>query len=413
MKRSFLVLSLALFACSDSTAPAPTSPTSDSGSPVVDSGVDPADSGTSPDANVTPGGGTGVLDATFKNPDGDVYDIALFGGGKIVLGGSANNRPGSSWSKVGVFSSDGTADPSFALAPTEVNNTVATVEPMLDGKIVIGGNFNSTGLVRIGRLSTDGKRDATFNPSGAGAEGSVSALLREPSGKILVSGFLTAYNGTPRGRIARINEDGSLDTTFNPGAGAQPIVGPIVRALALQADGKVLVGGGFETFDGKARKNIARLNANGSVDESFNAGNPGVDGDINAIIVQPDGKVLVGGGFTKWNGAVTNGNYVVRLNTDGTIDASFKAPFALEDGVLRGVTCLALQSDGKVLAGGSFGPANIPDRTNVARFNADGTLDTSYTPPAQRLATLGVRAMVLQADGKLLVGGDGGVIRLN
>lgn len=294
-----------------------------------------------------------------------------------------------------------------------MNNTVVSVEPMPDGKVFIGGNFNNTGLVRIGRLGTDGKRDPTFNVGGAGAEGSVSALLREPGGKVVIGGYLTAYNGVGRRRVARMNEDGSLDTAFDPGQGAQPLVGPYVKALALQADGKVLVGGVFESFDGKARRNIARLNANGSVDESFDAGNPGEDGDVNAIAVQPDGKILVGGSFQKWNALATGGNYLVRLNANGTLDTSFKGPFAIEDGVLRSVTCLALQADGKVLAGGSFGPLNIPDRTNLARFAADGTLDTAYAPPKQQLASLQVRVLVLQADGKLLVGGNGGVLRLD
>jgi len=414
MKQTFLApLVLAcLVGCSDDTpsGTGSSSSSSSSGAPGQDGGSTQNDGGTSEGGPITPtGGGTGALDPTFKSPGGVVFSLALKPDGKLFIAGSSGNYAGVDRSKIALLEPDGTANAGFVPVPTETNNAIAATALLPDGRIAIGGNFNSANMVRIARLGTDGKRDGTFNVGGKGSEGAVSALLRQPDGKIIVSGYLTRYNETPCGKITRISEDGTVDAGFAPGLGAGPS-NSIVRALALQPDGKILVGGVFQTFDSKSRKNIARLNANGSLDESFN---PGETGEVNSIVVQADGKVLVAGGFTKWNGLAANGNYLVRLGTDGALDSTFKAPFAVEEGVLAGITTLALQNDGKIIAGGSFGNANLTGRKNLARFNADGSLDSGYTPPEKETSFIGISVLLLQPDGKLLVGGDGGVIRLN
>ena len=152
---------------------------------------------------------------------------------------------------------------------------------------------------RIGRLNADGSLDASFNP---GANGAVFAMAVQPDGKILVGGVFTTLGGggtgtTTRNRIGRLNADGSLDTGFNPGANGT------VCALAVQPDGKILVGGGFTTLRRRDRhddaQHIGRLNADGSLDTSFN---PGANDDVYAVAVQPDGKILVGGDFTTLGG---------------------------------------------------------------------------------------------------------------
>ena len=124
----------------------------------------------------------------------------------------------------------------------------------------------------------------------------------QADGKILVGGYFTTLGGQPRNNFGRLNPDGTLDPTFNPG-----VVGhvddededPYVSSLALQADGKILVGGGFTTLGGQTRNSIGRLNPDGTLDPTFN---PGANYDVSSLAVQADGKILVGGYFSALSG---------------------------------------------------------------------------------------------------------------
>jgi uncharacterized delta-60 repeat protein len=189
--------------------------------------------------------------------------------------------------------------------------------------------------------------DAAFDPN---ANDAVVALALQPDGKLVVGGYFTslAPNGggaLTRNRIARLNADGSLDTAFDPNANG------VVYALALQPDGKLVVGGSFSALapnSGVAltRKGIARRNADGSVDTAFD---PNADKAVFALALQPDGKLVLGGQFTSLapNSAGTlTRNHIARLNADGSLDTAFD-PNANDD-----VGALALQADGKLVLGG-------------------------------------------------------------
>ena len=159
--------------------------------------------------------------------------------------------------------------------------------------------------------------DAGFNP---GTDGAVACFATQPDGKILVGGvYFATLAGQSRMSIGRLNADGTLDTAFNPPGGAND---PI-QALAVQADGKIVVGGRFTTLGGVSRNRIGRLNADGTLDTSFDPPG-GADGIVWALVVQPDGKIVVGGNFTTLGGVATS--YLQRLNADGTPDASFNGP---------------------------------------------------------------------------------------
>jgi len=222
-----------------------------------------------------------------------------------------------------------------------------------------------------------------FNP---GADGPVDAIAVQPDGRIVVGGGFTSLGGQPRDFIGRLNADGSLDTTFNPGAD-----GPII-AIALQPDGKIVVAGDFATLGGQPRANIGRLNANGSLDAAFN---PGTDHVVHALALAPDGTIVVGGVFAELGGQERS--YLGRLNADGTLDEGF-APEP--DGV---VDALAVQADGKVLVGGEFitSLAGQPC-SNLGRLNADGSRDATFSAGTDGF----VYALAVQADGKILVGGE-------
>lgn len=239
--------------------------------------------------------------------------------------------------------------------------------------------------------ATDGSLDPTFN-TGAGANSWVNIVLEQPDGKLLIGGLFTTFNGTSRPYVARLNWDGSLDGTFNPGTGPNnALVG-----LALQPDGKPIIGGFFTTVAGQNFRYVARLQSNGTLDPSFATGT-NLNNTVRAVALQGDGKVLIGGDFTAYN--TTNRNRVARLNPDGSLDTSFN-PGTGADGT---VNVILVQSDGKILIGGTFGNVNGTNRASVARLNSNGSLDSSFAPGTA--AQFWVNAMTLQSDGKIIIGG--------
>ncbi|MBK6541205.1 MAG: delta-60 repeat domain-containing protein [Flavobacteriales bacterium] len=193
----------------------------------------------------------------------------------------------------------------------------------------------------------DGAIDPTFNPgdigfgSGDGAVPGVWSTTLQSDGKVIVGGDFVKYNSvnnSNRIRVARLSPDGVLDTGFTPGAGADAVV----RTTAMQSDGKIIIGGSFTSYDGIGRNSIARLNADGSLDIGFNPGT-GANNPVHSITLQPDGKIIIGGDFTNYNG--TGRNRVARLNTDGSLDTGFNPGI----GANSTVYSTLLQADGKII----------------------------------------------------------------
>jgi uncharacterized delta-60 repeat protein len=357
------------------------------------------------DTNFNPGA-NGIVMALAVQPDGKI----LVGGMFTRLGGGGTGT--TTRNHLGRLNADGSLDVSF---DPGANGDVYAFAVQADGKILVGGWFTTLGgggtgtTTRncLGRLNADGSLDATFNP---GATNAINALALQPDGKIVVGGFFFTLGGggtgtTARSMIGRLNADGSLDTGFNPGANDS------VEALSLQPDGKILVGGMFTRLGGggmgtTTRNQLGRLNADGSLDTSFD---PGVGSiplrspSVPAVAVQPDGKILVGGGFTRLGGGgtgTTARNNLGRLNADGSLDADF------DPGVSGMVRAFVVQPDGKILVGGVFtrlggGGTGTTARNNLGRLNADGSLDTNFDPGAN----YSVWALASQADGGILIGG--------
>ena len=212
--------------------------------------------------------------------------------------------------------------------------------------------------------------------------------------RILLFGSLLLVAAAPA-EAASVTLDtpraGSVDPSFTP----PPIDGAsfgVIYSVVLQPDGKVVIGGNFTTVDGVVRGGIARLNPDGSLDRSFQEGMSGA-GSVRAVLLQPDGKVVIGGFFSTVNGV--SHNYIARLNVDGSLDSSFQDG----TGVLNGVGSLALQPDGKVLvAGNIFG--------QVTRLNPDGSRDLSFqTAGFHRQNIHYLYSIALQPDGRVVIGG--------
>ena len=202
---------------------------------------------------------------------------------------------------------------------------------------------------------------------------------------------------------------GSLDFTFDPtAAGTLPGLEcdgypASVSALLVQPDGKVVIGGMFDRINGIARSGLGRLHTDGTLDLSFRFACSN-DLAVGSLVAQPDQKILFLGRRLHTGEPLPPYTGLVRLDADGSLDPSF-TNYWLGDWVPY-VRCLALQSDGKILVGGEF----VEPRTGLARFHADGTLDPTFTPPDfPAYDGVGVNDIVMQPDGKILVAGDWGI----
>lgn len=213
-----------------------------------------------------------------------------------------------------------------------------------------------------------------------------SSLTVQADGKVLVVGSFAIVGADVRNGVARLNEDGSVDTSFiDPGVNSE------VKTVALQPDGKLLIGGSFTTVAGQPRHAMARLDSDGTLDTGF--ADPGFNADVWAIAVQPDGRILVVGDFTQI-GSHTQG-YVVRLNTDGSFDGSFADPAVC----CKPVREVALEADGRIILGGLFSQVGATTHFYLARFSSGGIFDPAF-PTTENILPNGI---VVAPDGSIYV----------
>ena len=240
-----------------------------------------------------------------------------------------------------------------------------------DGKLLFGGIFESYSgqpFNRIVRTEVDGSIDNTFN-IGTGFDNDVYTMAVQTDGKILVGGLFESYNGTPAGKIIRLNNDGSVDNTFGIGTGFNFSV----FAITIQSDNKILVGGIFTQYNGQEQRKIIRLNTNGTIDNTF-TNNTGMNNIVYNIYTTNDGKILALGTFTLYSGVTFNN--IVRLNSNGTIDNTFNIGTGFNSETFSAV----IEDDGKILVTGAFTNYNGNPRRQVARLNNDGSIDNTFNP---------------------------------
>jgi uncharacterized delta-60 repeat protein len=277
----------------------------------------------------------GVLDTTFNTGTGIVgvfYQLAIQTDGKIIAVGDFTTYNGNTANRIVRINTNGTIDSSF-VSGTGFNNTAYAISIQSDGQILVGGIFtqyNGTTTNGLVRLNTDGSIDASLN-IGTGfldtfaSNGGVESIGLQSDGKILVGGSYEQFNGVTNNKIIRLNTNGSVDSSFNIGTGFSPFIAGnnLVQTIIVQTDGKVLLGGVFSSYNGTAANNIIRLNTNGSVDSSFvyGTGFSGGASQLYKIVLQSNGQLVVGGAFTQYNGSSYNG--IIRLNTNGSIDTSW------------------------------------------------------------------------------------------
>lgn len=265
---------------------------------------------------------------------------------------------------------------------------VQKVRMFPDGRILIAGTFTSIGgqpRNHYARLQADGQLDLSFHDASAARE--VFAIAVQPDGKALIGGMGTQGNGG----LLRLNADGSVDTGFVDAATSGQ---PVIRAIALQPDGKILIAGTFSVIGGQPRINLARLNADGTLDPSFDAGTQaGATQFIESLAVQADGRILASGYGT-----------LLRLLPDGQADTAQPLPAVAAEAMVYAV---ALQNDGKILVGGGYGlTLGGVDRGVLIRLNADGSVDAGFLPNARGE----VRSILGDDDGNLVIAGIPGSV---
>jgi uncharacterized delta-60 repeat protein len=339
--------------------------------------------------------------------------IAVQPDGRVILGGSFST---SVTQRVRRIDPAGTADVSFEAAlPSAASSVVYCTAVQADGKIIIGGDFNFnhgtspavtySGLIRVDQ---NGVLDTSFNPYIPTTTGSIRAIAIQTDNKILIGGNFTSVAGDgTRKHIARLLPSGAVDTTFTSTSGTTSLtLGASVNTIALQTDGKVLVGGSFTTVTAvptpspnPARSRFVRLNADGTLDTGFTPTNP--DAAVNCVLVQPDGKILLAGAFDNYTGNLR----IARMTSGGVIEGPSSTP-AFHGTISTGVVnSLALQADGKILVGGSFTTAGSSNtaRNYLARFSDTGVFENDFN--ATISATTLVDAVTLLQDGRVLIGG--------
>jgi uncharacterized delta-60 repeat protein len=351
-----------------------------------------------------------TLDSSFDpgvGPDGSVLAVAVQNDEKVYIGGLFNKfNGGSNLSLRAVrLNSNGTLDASFSTASSGVLGTVYSILIQNDGKILfVGPQRNAWPANNVGviRLNQNGSLDSTFNMQGAGFNNTVLHGVLQPDGKLIVCGTFTQFNGSTQNRIARLNSNGTIDTSFNIGTGFNLEA----RTLALQSDGKILVGGLFKSFNGTTRNHIARLNADGSIDTTFDPGNTFTD-DIRKIAIQADGKIIVGGNLKENFPIGVIRPRIARLNSNGTLDSSFNPG----NGFNQQPNAFHIQTDGKIIVSGDFTTYNTDTIKGICRLNTDGGLDTTFNPGSgfQAVSNPGlsfVNAMAVQTNGKIVTAGN-------
>lgn len=265
------------------------------------------------------------FDTKFQfSPAAQVLCIETTSSGEIYAGGlftQYDSKPAPTLIRINEYGQKLTPDV-VSFPGYGANNTTVRIKIDFEDKLLISGLFTAYGtysVVRFGRIMPNSLLPDTTFDGGAGItinSNNLGNIDIDRQGRYIVTGDLATYKGTSIGRIVRIDRSGNLDATFNTGTGFNSTT----FGSLVQDDGKIVVWGNFTSYNGTEANYIIRLNENGSIDNTFNTGD-GFSGFVRTGFLDKDGKITLGGLFTRYNyQPVSN---IVRLNPDGTIDTSF------------------------------------------------------------------------------------------
>jgi uncharacterized delta-60 repeat protein len=336
--------------------------------------------------------------------NGTVGGLAVQSDGKMLFTGSFTSYQDIPANRLVRLNIDGSLDSVFATNVGDgFNATTQQIKVSSSGSIFITGSFNtvnSQSKNRFVKLNSDGTIDTTFNAGGSGFNSSSTISVEiEESSAVWVTGNFNEYNGVSIGAgLIKLNWNGTRNSSFDIGTG---FVGGIVQGIAIQSDGKIIATGSFTQFTGTTQNRIIRLNANGTKDTSFQIGTGLNTGSVPIVKLQTDGKILVGGSFTNYSGSTVN--RIIRLHPNGKLDATFNIGSGPNTG---SITLIHVLADGKILVGGSFTSFNGVAKGGFIRLNSNGSVDTTFNSNGVGFGSGGIsNAFALTADNKYLIGG--------
>jgi uncharacterized delta-60 repeat protein len=306
---------------------------------------------------------TNVVTYTLTNAGANaaVTAVGVTPDGRAVLGGMFTSVNGAPFKYMSRLHTNGAPDLSYNKL-TNLNAAVNTMVVQGDGKVVIGGGFSQP-VPGVLRVRPDGNPDISFSP-GLGADRPVHCVFVHTNGDVVIGGSFNKVNGLDYPRLARFYGDGMVDPNFLPVSLVNGGTTGTVYAVAVQADGRILMGGDFTRINGVARNRIARLQVDGSLDPTFDPGT-GASHTVYALAIQPDGKAIIGGDFTSVNG--TPVNRFARLLPNGALDTQFYPGLGADNTVYS----IVLAPGGDMVIGGDFTVVNGLPRRGVARLFGD------------------------------------------
>ena len=273
--------------------------------------------------------------------------------------------------------------------PIGFNNFTNSILETSDNKLFIGGAFttyNNQSYPKLVKLNDDGTIDTSFVNYGFNVSPSIqiNSLGIQSDNKILAVGFITEYSGVTFKNLIRLNTNGTIDTSYNAGifcsnSGCSTFTSN--STIAIQSDNKAIIGGNFNFYSGTPSSKIIRLNTDGTIDTSFNIGTGFLGSRVHSVNLLSDGKMYVGGEFSQYNG--NNYRNLIKLNSDASIDTSFNIGTGFEQ-VLSGQGTSSVldtkeQADNKLIVIGNFTRYNGTNINRIVRLNTDGTIDTSFS----------------------------------
>lgn len=288
-------------------------------------------------------------------------------------------------------------DPSFP-GGTGSSGTVFSVQVQPDDHVLLAGDFttfNGQANRSVVRILPSGQRDTSFQ-TGTGADGRVNNLRLLPDGRVFLGGIFNNFNGAPSKNLVRLLPNGARDTAFNVGTG----LNNEVLGMEGFADGSVLLGGFFGQYKGAPTTQPLKILPNGARDTTFNLGGTGTSGLIEVIRQQPDGKILVAGTITQYNGQAV-GRGVIRLLPNGQRDTTFNTGTGLASGTFR---AMALQGDGKIILAGNFSSFNGRAVQRLIRLHPTGVLDTTFLVSTPFTGT--IVSILVRKNGNILAFGN-------
>lgn len=346
----------------------------------------------------------GALDTTFTTEldFAGVFGMAVLPDDKIMIGGGFSRVNTTTRPRLARLNADGTPDTSFGNAG--ITSVVYALAMQADGKVVVAGDISQVGgfATGVARFNTNGTRDITFAavPLKSGTQNGLGLTIAiQSDGKILLGGGFNLVSNVPRNNLARLNTDGTLDTAFVPGTGPDSLV----RCFTELGGGRIAVGGDFQSYNGQARTTWVTLSSSGSLESGPAVAIRGASVRFIARRPEPHNECLVCGNFWMTGGQLHEG--LLRLQGDGiTPDASF-APQCTKPGSTRSIT---RQPNGKWLVTGDFTTVGGGFQPSIFRVEVDGSVDNEFS--AGTGADRSIFCAATGPDGTIFVGGDFGSI---